>query len=54
MNTSVLIVDDETVTRHMLKLLLELSGFVIDEASDGIEAMNANSLIEALRTMPST
>lgn len=39
MNTSVLIVDDETVTRHMLKMLLEFSGFVIDEARDGIEAL---------------
>ncbi|MCB9420123.1 MAG: response regulator [Ardenticatenaceae bacterium] len=39
MNTSVLIVDDETVTRHMLKMLLELSGFVIDEAKDGLEAL---------------
>ncbi len=39
MNTTVLIVDDETVTRHMLKMLLELSGFVIDEARDGVEAL---------------
>ncbi len=39
MNTSVLIVDDETVTRHMLKMLLELSGFIIDEAKDGLEAL---------------
>jgi DNA-binding response OmpR family regulator len=39
MSISILIVDDETVTRHMLKMLLELSGFVIDEASDGLEAL---------------
>lgn len=39
MNGTILIVDDETVTRHMLRMLLELSGFVIDEARDGIEAL---------------
>lgn len=39
MNRSILIVDDETVTRHMLRMLLELSGFIINEARDGIEAL---------------
>lgn len=39
MSSSILIVDDETVTRHMLKMLLEFSGFVIDEARDGLEAL---------------
>ncbi len=39
MKGSILIVDDETVTREMLRMLLELSGFIADEAVDGLEAL---------------
>lgn len=36
---SILIVDDDTVTRRLMRMLLELSGFVVDEASNGLEAL---------------
>ncbi|MEJ2747147.1 MAG: response regulator [Anaerolineae bacterium] len=39
MNRSILIVDDEITTREMLRMLLELSGFVAEEAEDGLEAL---------------
>lgn len=39
MSKSVLIVDDEPTTRHMLRMLFELEGFVTYEAQDGREAL---------------
>ena len=40
MSGSILIVDDEIITRDMLRMLLELYGFVADEAEDGLEALD--------------
>lgn len=39
MNPSVLIVDDEPITRNMLRLILERAGFDIVEAEDGLMAL---------------
>lgn len=39
MNGSILIVDDDNVTRKLMRMLLELSGFIVDEAKDGLEAL---------------
>ena len=39
MNWSVLIVDDEEATRHMLRMMLQLDGFVIHEAEGGLQAL---------------
>lgn len=36
---SVLIVDDEPMTRNLLRLMLERAGFVILEAEDGLKAL---------------
>lgn len=39
MSHSIIIVDDEVMTRQMLRMLLELQGFEVIEAEDGIEAL---------------
>ncbi len=39
MNPSVLIVDDEPMTRNLLRLMLERAGFAILEAEDGLKAL---------------
>jgi DNA-binding response OmpR family regulator len=39
MSYSIIIVDDEVMTRQMLRMLLELQGFEVIEAEDGIEAL---------------
>lgn len=39
MNPSVLIVDDEPMTRNLLRLMLERAGFTILEAEDGLKAL---------------
>ena len=39
MNPSVLIVDDEPMTRNLLRLMLERDGFAILEAEDGVKAL---------------
>ena len=40
MNPSILIVDDEPMTRNLLRLMLERSGFTIFEAEDGLKALD--------------
>ncbi len=39
MNGSILVVDDEAATRMMLRMMLQLDGFTIQEANDGIDAL---------------
>ena len=39
MSGSILIVDDEPGTRRMLRLMLELKGFQVSEAEDGLDAL---------------
>lgn len=39
MKPSVLIVDDEPMTRNLLRLMLERAGFAISEAEDGLKAL---------------
>ncbi len=39
MGKLILIVDDEPMIRHLLQCLLQLDGFQVDEASDGVEAL---------------
>ncbi len=39
MNQSILIVDDEEMTRNLLRLMLKGTGFAIDEAEDGFVAL---------------
>lgn len=39
MKPSVLIVDDESMTRDLLRLMLERAGFDISEAEDGLQAL---------------
>ncbi len=39
MTRSILIVDDEPMTRNLLRLMLKGSGFEIDEAEDGMTAL---------------
>ncbi|MCA9954744.1 MAG: response regulator [Ardenticatenaceae bacterium] len=39
MNSSILIVDDEAMTRNLLRLMLERAGFKILEAEDGVQAL---------------
>lgn len=39
MNHSILVVDDDPIIRHMLRMLLELDGYDVDEAEDGIDAL---------------
>jgi DNA-binding response OmpR family regulator len=41
LNPSILIVDDEPMTRNLLRLMLERAGFAILEAEDGLEALEA-------------
>ena len=41
MNPSILIVDDEPMTRNLLRLMLERAGFRILEAEDGLKALEA-------------
>lgn len=50
MKQSVLIVDDEPMTRDLLRLMLERAGFHISEAEDGIDALDkiGNSLPDAI------
>ncbi len=36
---TVLVVDDELNIRHMLRVMLEMSGFKVLEASDGVQAL---------------
>ena len=40
MDPIVLVVDDEEMTRKLLRLMLERDGFVIVEAEDGLEALD--------------
>lgn len=40
MNPTILIVDDQADTRRMLGMLLKISGFQVDEAVDGIDALD--------------
>jgi two-component system response regulator RpaA len=39
LNPNVLIVDDEPMTRNLLRLMLERAGFDISEAEDGLKAL---------------
>jgi len=39
MNRSILVVDDEDVTREILQMLLEMEGFTVYAAADGVEAL---------------
>ena len=39
MKPSILIVDDEPMTRNLLRLMLERAGFEISEAEDGLKAL---------------
>jgi len=39
MGNTVLVVDDEIMTRTMLRMLLEISGYTVVEAEDGIQAL---------------
>jgi len=39
MNKSILIVDDEPATRMMMRMMLKLDGFTVEEAEDGIDAL---------------
>ena len=39
MKPSILIVDDEPLTRNLLRLMLERAGFEISEAEDGLKAL---------------
>lgn len=41
LNPSILIVDDEPMTRNLLRLMLERAGFNILEAEDGLKALEA-------------
>ncbi|MCC6603809.1 MAG: response regulator [Anaerolineae bacterium] len=41
MSPSILIVDDEPMTRNLLRLMLERAGFRILEAGDGLQALEA-------------
>jgi CheY-like chemotaxis protein len=36
---SVLVVDDEPITRNMLRMILSYAGYVIHEAEDGLDAL---------------
>lgn len=40
MDSTILVVDDESMTRRLLRLMLERDGYVILEAADGIQALN--------------
>ena len=39
MNRSILIVDDDPAIRMMLRMMLQLDGFTIQEAEDGVDAL---------------
>lgn len=39
MNRSVLVVDDDSMIRDFLRLALEHAGFAVDEATDGLDAL---------------
>ncbi len=39
MSRSILVVDDEDVTREILQILLEMEGYTVFAASDGVEAL---------------
>ena len=39
MNKSILVVDDEPATRMMLRMMLQIDGFTIQEAKDGVDAL---------------
>lgn len=39
MSHSILVVDDEDVTREILQILLEMEGFTVYAAADGVEAL---------------
>ncbi|GAB4266735.1 MAG: hypothetical protein Kow0080_08220 [Candidatus Promineifilaceae bacterium] len=39
MTHSILIVDDEPITRDMLRMMLELAGYHVREAEDGLDAL---------------
>ncbi|MCA9873351.1 MAG: response regulator [Anaerolineales bacterium] len=39
MSRSILVVDDEDVTREILQILLEMEGFTVFAAADGLEAL---------------
>lgn len=40
MSHSILVVDDEDVTREILQILLEMEGFTVYAAADGLEALD--------------
>jgi DNA-binding response OmpR family regulator len=44
MSQLILVVDDEDATRHMLRLFLNLEGFAVIEAGDGMEALEQVAL----------
>ncbi|MCP5096941.1 MAG: response regulator [Chloroflexi bacterium] len=39
MSKLILIVDDEPMIRHLLQCILQMDGFQVEEASDGLEAL---------------
>ncbi|MCA9958807.1 MAG: response regulator [Anaerolineales bacterium] len=39
MGYSVLVVDDDAIIRHMLRMLLEMEDYVVFEAEDGVDAL---------------
>lgn len=39
MGSTVLVVDDEIMTRSMLRMLLEITDYTVFEAEDGVEAL---------------
>lgn len=41
MKYSVLVVDDDPMKRQLLRMILERAGFMISEAADGLEALQA-------------
>lgn len=45
MNKKVLVVEDENDLRRMMKILLEIHGFIVIEAADGYEAVE-KALVE--------
>lgn len=40
MNKLILIVDDEPMVRHLLQYLLKMDGFQVDQACDGMDALD--------------
>ena len=39
MNRSIMVVDDEPATRMMLQMMLQIDGFTVLEAEDGVDAL---------------